>query len=982
MGPTAQGCDALRILLLALFLATGCNRSRPESSHPAEAFRRGTDALAAGQLELAIHWLGGGIESSDAPTTPILTANLLHNLAEAHRRASHFTQAAQHAERCAAMRNQHGDTLGAREAQSILAAALTQMGRNDEAIELLLESLPIFERVEDVSQTALIHNNLGVLHEKAGAWDAAHTHFRRAMRLGMDCRDDRLVAMAAINQAIVPLRQGFADEARVRLESARRLAARIPDQSLVLDATLNLANCHLALGNREQARLEIQFVSQALSGAADHAVLALTRGTLATLLLHTGDDAAAYQHLTNVLRITRANHMAEEELQTLLNLSEVTRRLGRHVERAELIARTSTLREKQAAREARTSSRIHPPHPHSAGDAISLRKRLAESRAASNAVEVVEILLDWCSLTNSPDRQVALALLAETEHWLRSFPGGSPWLQQRCLETLAGLQESSGHWSLAAESWSKAITLETAPNLNPSTSGSALRHPRWAGQTAQRWALSLAHSGKSAEALAVADRSRAPSLNQWLQRARFDPRRLLPDTDRQTYSRLREEAARLSRDRVLARATSPGLADTNDPARLRLSQILAELEDLERKALSTNKHTPSASKDVPWNTPLTPIASLPTPHLLLEILPVGDTLVLWAARFEANKPSEPRMIILPFPITRLRDLVQEHRRAVVDTAPDRQADHIPSAQALYNLLITPFQDLLEPEQILIVVPHGLLWEVSLAALVGPEGRFLIEKHPVVLAPSYAALNQLMAREDTRRAATDEPNRVLVVANPSTPNTFLQSESELSLPLLATVPGTQHQAEFLRAQFGARALVLVGPDATRDRFLAELEAADLIHVAAHASHDPEDPYLIGLWLASDGRGAMPPKPGFVGLEDILEHPIRARAVVLSACDSARGIAHHSDGIAGLAWAFLAAGSASCLASQWKAVDASTAPLMEGLYKNLSHPDDQRPCLRKAEALRLVQRQFISGQTADLRWRHPRYWAPFVWIGDPR
>jgi CHAT domain-containing protein len=111
-------------------------------------------------------------------------------------------------------------------------------------------------------------------------------------------------------------------------------------------------------------------------------------------------------------------------------------------------------------------------------------------------------------------------------------------------------------------------------------------------------------------------------------------------------------------------------------------------------------------------------------------------------------------------------------------------------------------------------------------------------------------------------------------------------------------------------------------------------------------------------------------GLLEAWEIMQMNLRADLVVLSACETALGRIGAGEGMIGLSWAFLVAGSKSLLVSQWKVESESTAQLMVSFYKNL------RKGKTKAESLRLA----AQALSRNPRYRHPFYWAGFVLIGE--
>jgi len=96
-------------------------------------------------------------------------------------------------------------------------------------------------------------------------------------------------------------------------------------------------------------------------------------------------------------------------------------------------------------------------------------------------------------------------------------------------------------------------------------------------------------------------------------------------------------------------------------------------------------------------------------------------------------------------------------------------------------------------------------------------------------------------------------------------------------------------------------------------------------------------------------------------------IRARLVVLSACETGLGTLQRGDEITGLTRTFLTAGADTVLASLWKVSDESTAVLMQQFYRGLARG------LKPAEALR------ESALAVRAKYPHPFYWAAFVVTG---
>ncbi|MGH8258410.1 MAG: CHAT domain-containing protein, partial [Steroidobacteraceae bacterium] len=142
------------------------------------------------------------------------------------------------------------------------------------------------------------------------------------------------------------------------------------------------------------------------------------------------------------------------------------------------------------------------------------------------------------------------------------------------------------------------------------------------------------------------------------------------------------------------------------------------------------------------------------------------------------------------------------------------------------------------------------------------------------------------------------------------------------------------------------------------------AATVIHVATHGLVDARRPRLSALALTPgpEGHAAFQ-------LFDILQMHLRARMVVLSACDTSQGRLLPGEGVLGLAQAFLQAGSQSVIASYWRVQDATVGAFMDRFYRHLLA--DRLPV---ATALRRTQVELASqGDSYE--------WAAFSLYGRP-
>jgi CHAT domain-containing protein/tetratricopeptide (TPR) repeat protein len=238
----------------------------------------------------------------------------------------------------------------------------------------------------------------------------------------------------------------------------------------------------------------------------------------------------------------------------------------------------------------------------------------------------------------------------------------------------------------------------------------------------------------------------------------------------------------------------------------------------------------------------------------------------------------------------------------------------------------------------VVVPHGALHSLPFAALTGPDGASLAERHTFSYLPSATARRYLSPTNPEARGRERAP-RVLAVGVGD-----------------RSIPQVEHEIDRVRAAF-RRGRVLRGEQATKSRFREAAGEADVIHVATHGIFREDDPHFSALRF-SDGWMSL---YEFYGLE------LRASLVCVSACQSGRSWTGGGDELIGLTRGFLHAGTPTVVVSLWPVQDDSTAELMERFYGHLQGAIPAEDALRRAMLEVREERP------------NPYHWAPFVLIG---
>jgi CHAT domain-containing protein len=263
---------------------------------------------------------------------------------------------------------------------------------------------------------------------------------------------------------------------------------------------------------------------------------------------------------------------------------------------------------------------------------------------------------------------------------------------------------------------------------------------------------------------------------------------------------------------------------------------------------------------------------------------------------------------------------------------------------LYGLLIAPLSDDLAAHQQLIVVPHGALHYLPFHALYDGTS-FLLEEYEISYLPAASLLRYCQRPADP-----------------------VSGQLVYGRSHHGRLPYAVQEALEVASLLGAPAF-LEG-DATLARLREAAPGCRVIHLATHGAFRADSPLFSGLALAD----------GWLSTLDVFDLRLAASLVVLSACQTGRNVVGGGDELLGLMRAFLYAGAASVLLSQWAVQDQAAAQLMESFYGKLMIGWPKGAALQHAQR-HVIGRQGEQGQPAET-FAHPYFWAPFFLVGDTR
>ena len=335
-------------------------------------------------------------------------------------------------------------------------------------------------------------------------------------------------------------------------------------------------------------------------------------------------------------------------------------------------------------------------------------------------------------------------------------------------------------------------------------------------------------------------------------------------------------------------------------------------------------------------------------ELLLEYFVATDSLITFAVSRDTT-----RVIVTNVASTDLATRVRVARELVArrDTSGGRVSTAL---ESLHRTLIEPVRraGLFERATRLVIVPHGPLTYLPFAALRDPnDGKYLVERHAILYAPSSAALAGIRGAPSSVEAQT--------------------SAAVALAPFPGDLPATIEEARGVaRAIPGA--VVLVGPGATEGALRRALDDAPLVHVATHGELNARSPMFSHVALAAGRRGDRH-DDGRLEVHELLGLRVRSSLIFLSGCETGTGTAWSTSFSPGedfttLAQAFLYAGARSVVATLWPIKDDAAAAFAERFYAGLQRSS-------APEALAEAQRAMLR----DSRYALPLYWAAYTVSG---
>jgi CHAT domain-containing protein/tetratricopeptide (TPR) repeat protein len=321
------------------------------------------------------------------------------------------------------------------------------------------------------------------------------------------------------------------------------------------------------------------------------------------------------------------------------------------------------------------------------------------------------------------------------------------------------------------------------------------------------------------------------------------------------------------------------------------------------------------------------------------------TSYLWAIT-----PSRQQFYELPGSET-IVPLIQSHTKAILASRDVLAQENAPGRD-LYRALVKPVEGMIPKGGRVFIIGDealsGLNFETLLAGDESPH--FWIEDVAITNAKS---LRLLSANSEKQERYADR--RMLLIGDP------VYRENEY-----AKLPNAAQEVANIAGHFAVdHRMVLTGEQASPDGYREHQPGGfSYIHFVAHATANMTAPLDSAVVLSPDHGDSGTYK---LYARDILQQNLHADLVTLSSCYGSGSRQYTGEGLVGLAWAFLRAGSHHVIGAMWEVSDASTPELMGNLYGELAKGSQPDVALRSAKLAMLHSNGVF---------RKPLYWAPFL------
>lgn len=300
-------------------------------------------------------------------------------------------------------------------------------------------------------------------------------------------------------------------------------------------------------------------------------------------------------------------------------------------------------------------------------------------------------------------------------------------------------------------------------------------------------------------------------------------------------------------------------------------------------------------------------------------------------------------------------------------------DYISAAHKLYRLMLAPYEEEILNKH-LIIVPEGRLAYVPFGVLIKEKGDLETLNYRNL---EYLVRHNPISYQNSATIAYKRPESDFLTSSARKLLAFAPSYNDVSDSILITrqvhknklypLPGAKIEVKNISKIFDGK--TYIDELASETNFKKNAENYDILHLAMHTILDDDNPMYSKL-VFTQTKDSL--NDGLLNTYEIYNINLKARMVVLSACNSGDGKFLKGEGVMSLARGFFYSGCPSLIMTLWTVEDLSGSILMSSFYKYLSqnYPKDV--------ALQQAKLEYL--ESADALKSHPYFWSGYVAIGD--
>lgn len=317
----------------------------------------------------------------------------------------------------------------------------------------------------------------------------------------------------------------------------------------------------------------------------------------------------------------------------------------------------------------------------------------------------------------------------------------------------------------------------------------------------------------------------------------------------------------------------------------------------------------------------------------------------------------------------------------------------------YEAFWSPLEKFLKGVNEIYISPDGVYHQISFEGLYGGEEKgYLADHYKFIRVVDVLDLNNYFFGDKNQDSNSLENVNIFSYPNYSGKSSKKDKDIKnkqrlyISQEPLASLPGTREESEAIESILKNRNISFKSfiMDKASEEQIKSIENPSVLHIATHGFFMPskknnnlsyseqkfiDNPLLRnGLYLANADISlsgiVSQGEDGILSAEEMNYLPLKGtELVVLSACETGLGEILNGEGVYGMQRSLLLGGVKSLIMSLWQVSDESTKEFMITFYNYwLSEGMSKRIAFDAAQ------------KDIRIKYRHPYYWAPFVFIGE--